>query len=492
MDVVTSTLLPSFQAMPYAAPAAVGGLLISMFFMRRFISDQRKRNARLSPVPEVPGWPVIGNLLQLKEKKPHKTFTRWAEIHGPIYSIRTGASTVIVLNSTDVAKEAMVTRYSSISTRKLSKALTVLTQDKCMVATSDYDEFHKMVKRYILTNVLGTNAQRRHRCHRDTLLENISNELHAHVQTSPEEAVNFREIFESQLFGIALKERGDFTVLVLDPMEGAIDVDWRDFFPYLKWIPNKRWEMKIQQMHLRRHAVMNALIKEQKKRIASGEELNSYLEFLLSEGTLTEKQISMLVWEAIIETSDTTLVTTEWAIYELAKNPKCQDILFKQIQNVCGSEKITEEHLSQLPYLNAVFHETIRKHSPAPVIPLRYAHEDTELGGYFIPAGSEIAINIYGCNMDKKQWEKPEEWKPDRFLDGKYDPMDLHKTMAFGAGKRACAGAPQALLVGCTSIGRLVQEFEWRLKEGEEENVDIVGLTTRKLQPLHAIIKPRT
>lgn len=53
----------------------------------------------------MPGWPVIGNLLQLKEKKPHKTFLRWAEAYGPIYSIKTGASTVIVLNSTEVAKE---------------------------------------------------------------------------------------------------------------------------------------------------------------------------------------------------------------------------------------------------------------------------------------------------------------------------------------------------------------------------------------------------
>ncbi|KAF2309903.1 hypothetical protein GH714_005556 [Hevea brasiliensis] len=344
-------------------------------------------------------------------------FHEGAEIHGPIYSIRTGASTIIVLNSTDVAKEAMVTRYSSISTRKLSKALTVLTQDKCMVATSDYDEFHKMVKRCILTSVLGTNAQRRHRCHRDTLIENISNQLHAHVDTSPDEAVNFREIFESGLFGIALKEalgkdvqsvyvdefgsslsrEEIFKVLVLDPMEGAIAVDWRDFFPYLSWIPNKRWELNIQQMHLRRQAVMNAF--------KGAKETNC-----LRRG------------------------------YALSANPKCM------------------------------------KHSPVPVIPLRYAHEDTELGGYYIPAGSEIAINIYGCNMDKKQWIKPEEWKPERFLDGKYDPKDLHKTIGFGAGKRACAGALQALLVGCTSIGRLIQEFEWRLRDGEEDNVDLLDL----------------
>ena len=52
-----------------------------------------------------------------------------------------------------------MTRYPSISTRKLSNALKMLTSNKCMVATSDYDEFHKMAKRCLLTNVLGGNAQ---------------------------------------------------------------------------------------------------------------------------------------------------------------------------------------------------------------------------------------------------------------------------------------------------------------------------------------------
>lgn len=407
-----------------------------------------------------------------------------------------------------------MTRYSSISTRKLSKALEVLTDNKSMVATSDYGDFHKMVKRYILTNVLGAGAQRRHRGHRDTLVENVSSQLLDHIKTNPQlQAVDFREIFESELFGLSMKEalgkdmeslyvdelqatlsrEEIFNVLVLDPMEGAIDVDWRDFFPYLRWIPNKGFEMKIERMNFRRQSVMNALVQEQKKRIASGEEINCYIDYLLSEGktTLTEKQIGMLVWETIIETSDTTMVTTEWAMYELAKNPKCQDRLYLEIQNVCGSEKLKEEHLSQLPYLNAVFHETIRKYSPAPIIPLRYAHEDTQIGGYYVPAGSEIAINIYGCNMDKKRWENPEEWKPERFLDGKYDPMDLHKTMAFGAGKRSCAGALQASLIASATIGKVAQEFEWRLKDGEEEHVDTVGLTTRKLQPLHVMIKTR-
>jgi len=110
--------------------------------------------------------------------------------------------------------------------------------------------------------------------------------------------------------------------------------------------------------------------------------------------TLTKEQIAILVWETIIETADTTLVTTEWAIYELAKHPSVQDRLCKEIQNVCGGEKFKEEQLSQVPYLNGVFHETLRKYSPAPLVPIRYAHEDTQIGGYHVPAGSEVNLPI--------------------------------------------------------------------------------------------------
>ena len=93
--------------------------------------------------------------------------------------------------------------------------------------------------------------------------------------------------------------------------------------------------------------------------------------------------------------------------------------------------------------------------------------------------------------MDKKRWENPHQWMPERFLSEKYDPMDLYKTMAFGAGKRVCSGSLQAMFIACTSIGRFVQEFKWELKEGEEENVDTMGLTTHKLHPLQVRIQPR-
>jgi ent-kaurene oxidase len=50
----------------------------------------------------------------------------------------------------------------------------------------------------------------------------------------------------------------------------------------------------------------------------------SYLDFLVAENAVTDEQLMMLMWEAIIEAADTTLVTTEWAMYQLAKNPEIQ------------------------------------------------------------------------------------------------------------------------------------------------------------------------
>ncbi|KAF9608824.1 hypothetical protein IFM89_011862 [Coptis chinensis] len=349
-------------------PSITIALALLVFLLLKKLQKSSPRNPSL---PVVPGLPLIGNLLQLKDKKPHQTFTRWAEVYGPIYSIKTGASTVVVLNTTDVAKEAMVTRFPSISTRKLSNALKILTSDKCMVATSDYNEFHKTTKRYILSGFLGANAQKRFRSHRDTMIKNMVRTLHSYTKDKPLQAFNFRNVFENELFGLALKqtlgkdlespvyveELGTtlsreeiFEVLVLDPLMGAIDVDWRDFFPYLRWVPNKSLQMKIERMFNRRKAVMKALVGQEKKRIASGEVLNSYVDFLSSEGkTSSEEELNMLIWEPIIETSDTTLVTTEWAMYELAKNKSHQDQLYQEIESVCGSDKVTEENISQLP-----------------------------------------------------------------------------------------------------------------------------------------------
>jgi len=53
------------------------------------------------------GLSMLGNLLQLTKKKPHHTFTSWAEKYGPIFSIKFGFIKQAVINFQEIAKEVL-------------------------------------------------------------------------------------------------------------------------------------------------------------------------------------------------------------------------------------------------------------------------------------------------------------------------------------------------------------------------------------------------
>jgi ent-kaurene oxidase len=58
---------------------------------------------------------------------------------------------------------------------------------------------------------------------------------------------------------------------VEDMMMCVVEVDWRGFFPYLSWVPNKSFDTRVAITESRRTAVMGALINQRKERIACGE-----------------------------------------------------------------------------------------------------------------------------------------------------------------------------------------------------------------------------
>lgn len=59
----------------------------------------------MNAIAGVPGKPIVGNVLQLKNNDMHRVFTSWAEKYGDIYSIRLGTSNYAVLTAPELAKE---------------------------------------------------------------------------------------------------------------------------------------------------------------------------------------------------------------------------------------------------------------------------------------------------------------------------------------------------------------------------------------------------
>lgn len=60
--------------------------------------------------------------------------------------------------------------------------------------------------------------------------------------------------------------------------------------------------------------------------------------------------------------------------------------------------------------------------------------EDDEFEGYRIPAGTVVTYNIWGIANDPSEYDQPERFWPERFLDDDLDKF-LKGHLGFGAGK---------------------------------------------------------
>jgi cytochrome P450 len=129
-----------------------------------------------------------------------------------------------------------------------------------------------------------------------------------------------------------------------------------------------------------------------------------------------------------------------------------------------GERVVTEDDISQMPYLQAVVKETLRRHGPALLAFPRLATEATKVAGYDIPAGTIVLQHVEAVSMNPEIWEDPLEFRPERFLNETTDFTGTTKAtlIPFGVGRRICPGIHIALVHADLIVARLIQAFDWK------------------------------
>lgn len=69
-----------------------------------------------------------------------------------------------------------------------------------------------------------------------------------------------------------------------------------------------------------------------------------------------------------------------------------------------------------------------------------FIYSDVELNGFKIPAGAHCVPLINCVHMDKKLWDRPEDFNPSRFINAEGKVFKPDFFMPFGAGRRMCLG----------------------------------------------------
>ncbi|XP_019086596.1 PREDICTED: cytochrome P450 71B17-like [Camelina sativa] len=201
--------------------------------------------------------------------------------------------------------------------------------------------------------------------------------------------------------------------------------------------------------------------------------------------TLTLDHIKALLTNLFLGGVDTGAITMIWAMTELVKTPQVMKKVQGEIRDRLGNnkERITEEDLDKVPFLNMVIKETFRLHPAAPLLLPRETMAHIKVQGYDIPPNRQILVNAWAIGRDPKYWTNPEEFNPERFMDSPMDYKGRHfEFISFGSGRRICPGIAMGVATVELGLLNLLYFFDWRAPDG----ITHKDIEKKKLVPLQS------
>ncbi|RZC85882.1 hypothetical protein C5167_026541 [Papaver somniferum] len=494
-------------SLAFAAPLLLLVLLHSCF-------STRNNSRRLPPGP--PGWPIIGNLLDLgyHYKAPHKRLVQLQKKYGPVFMIRMGLVNTLVIASADAAMELFKSHDQAFSNRYLGEVLKSTGDEYGPTPLlSPHGPIWRMNRRLyanIFSHTSIKNTMGRRRQFVDQIIQWISVEEKEgrSVEIKHITSVALTNLFGNLFFSkdfMDLKSASGNELYQLIKEIGALSTkpNVADFFPWLQKLDPQNLANRTRKAVDAFQNIIDEFAKERKSRDVAtrNNEEKDFWDFLMDfEGSgkdeprkMSDRHIYAFIMEAISGGTDTTVSTVEWVMTEVVRNPEVMRKTKDEIAQVVGyNRKIEESDIGSLPYLGAVIKEAMRLNPVAPLLIPRTTVKDTEFMGYIIPKGTAVLVNTWGIGRDSASWDNPFSFNPDRFLGNNTDYRGRHsRFLPFGAGRRMCPGLPMVHQILPMLVGSLLQSFDWTLENGvAPESINMNGkieMSLKKSTPLRII-----
>jgi cytochrome P450 len=203
---------------------------------------------------------------------------------------------------------------------------------------------------------------------------------------------------------------------------------------------------------------------------------------------MSDRQVHDEVITILTTGAETTAVALAWFFHELGRHPDVERRFHAEVDDVLGGRPARFEDLPDLGYTNQIVDEVVRR--TPPLILMRRAREDVELGGVRIPAGSEVAVSQHTLHRDPRWFPDPGRFDPDRWAPGHAAELPKGAYIPFGAGARLCPGhvfAPTEIGIVAATIGA-----RWRLVPVPGRKVYAQIKATMQPNRLPMTVVPRT
>jgi cytochrome P450/ubiquinone/menaquinone biosynthesis C-methylase UbiE len=223
---------------------------------------------------------------------------------------------------------------------------------------------------------------------------------------------------------------------------------------------NRRFKQVMRQLD----GLLYRIIKERRSSNVPHDDLLDMLLGARDEATgqgMSDKELRDEVVTTLAAGHETTAITLTWAWYLLSQHPEIAARMEREIDTVLGGRIPTIADLPSLPYTLQVFEESMRLYPSAPIIP-RLTSEATTLGGYELPAGSRVLVNLFNLHRHPDFWPDAERFDPDRFAPAARKQQHRYAYLPFGAGPHLCIGKSFALMEAHLLLVLIAQRYRFQ------------------------------
>lgn len=207
--------------------------------------------------------------------------------------------------------------------------------------------------------------------------------------------------------------------------------------------------------------IIYGLIDDRRKGNTEGDDLLYHLLCAVDDegNSMTDRQLRDEVLTMFLAGHETTALTITYAWVLLCQHPEKYARLRDEVDTVLGDRRATVDDMSELTYTRAIVDESLRLYPPAWLIG-REACEDVEIGDWTIPAGSQVLLPQALVHRDPLFFDAPDDFRPERWLDGLADELPRFAYFPFGGGPRVCIGNYFAQMEAMLVVATMAQHFE--------------------------------
>ena len=432
---------------------------------------------QLGGLPGPKGWPVLGNLPQIKPAEMHLLLGQWAQEYGRYFQIRMGDRRVLVVADHEAVAGVLRDRPEGFRRTERLEAIglemgfksglfgvngEVWTRQRRMVMAA-FDPGH--VKAYYPSLVKcgdrlagrWTEAARAGRAidlQADLMRFTVDTIAGLAFGTDVNTLESDDDVIQQHLNKILPKL---FTRIV-----SAIPY-WRLFK-----LPSDR---ELEQAMAAVNEAVDGFIAAARQRLRDDPTRrtspHNLLEAMLiaadePDSGIDDAQVAGNVMTMLLAGEDTTANTLAWCIWLLHRHPAALARATAEVLAVRTSGgPVTLEQLAQLDYVEACMHETMRLKPVAPFLPPQ-ALKDTVVGDVAVPAGTVVISLMRHDSVDDGFPPDAQAFRPERWLgEGGLSAGSAKRiSMPFGAGPRICPGRYLALQEMKMVMLTLLSQFE--------------------------------